>query len=820
MISLFSIAQQATAEATKIVAPAAPAAASGNSGAYITFFIGAFLLGLLFFYVGTANMGRKRLVGTLFAALAAVSAIFAVKYMGLDLGIDLQGGSEFIVRLEPGKDKDDAPIAVTPDSIQQAIGILEKRLNPDASKDLTLIPQEPNRIIIQMPGISEAEIADVRTKIQQVALLELKIVHPENEAKLAEMDQGKLVFGYEKLPFQKAQKDGSTAIVVKTRAELDGKRVSRAYPSFDARGWSVRLEFDNEGSKLFDEVAQANFMQRMAIVVDDEVISAPQLEDKNYGGSAIITGDFKEEEARNLASSLQNPLENPMLIESERSVSAAYGQSSIDQGKWICVAALILTTLFMCFIYRAAGIVAIVGLAINITLLIGAMALFGFTLTMPGIAGIVLTIGMAVDANVLIYERLREEQEAGKSLASALLGAFEKAFSAIFDSNITTLLSAWILYLTASGLVKGFAVTLTMGIISSMVGALIVTRVLFMWLVDSGRLKTLSAVKIIPDKVWDILAVAPKFIIASLVVTAISFATVAIKGKSGFGVDFAGGDMLNVDLKAGAAITEADVSNALKPLNLGGYQYQQRTVVGGNPSISIRSEFDTGTKVQNALDGAFKDRIAGISVERVGPVIGQEVARTSMWAMFWSLIAIFIYLLLRFETAFAIGAIVALFHDVLMVPGLCMLFGQQMSVIHVGALLTIAGYSINDTIVVFDRIRETIQAGKGGSLRGMMNEAICKTLSRTLLTGPTALAPMVILLFMGNPAMKEFAMPMVIGVLLGTYSSIFIASPLVLWYARRTGTALKHQVMEAKLRSDAHEAAARQALNQKLEEGK
>jgi SecD/SecF fusion protein len=174
-------------------------------------------------------------------------------------------------------------------------------------------------------------------------------------------------------------------------------------------------------------------------------------------------------------------------------------------------------------------------------------------------------------------------------------------------------------------------------------------------------------------------------------------------------------------------------------------------------------------------------------------------AKTSLWAMGIAFVAIFGYLMMRFEFAFALGAIVALFHDVLMVPGLCVLFGQELSIIHVGALLTIAGYSINDTIVVFDRIRETIQRGTGGSLREMMNEAICKTLSRTLLTGPTALAPMIVLLFLGNPAMLEFAMPITIGVLLGTYSSIFIASPLVLWYAKKTGTSLKRQVLDAQI---------------------
>ncbi len=819
MIDILTLAQKAAASASAVAHDAVSAAAKeaastgGSTGALLTFLTGATLVGLLFFYIGTLNSNRKRIAGTILALLTAAASMLAIYEIGQKLGIDLQGGSEFVVKLEPSTDKDGKSVPVNPDSIDQAIGILEKRLNPDASKDLRLTPQKPDRIIIQMPGISDSEIAAVRTKIQQVALLELKIVHPQNENKLAEVDAGKLVFGYEKLPYQK--KDGAEKhILVKSRAELDGKRVSRAYPRFDSKGWTVGLEFDSEGSKIFDEVAKANYQQRMAIVVDNEVISAPTLQAQHYGGVAEISGDFKEAEARNLASALQNPLENPMKIESERSVSASYGKSSIDQGKWICVAALVLTTAFMCAIYRTAGLVAIVGLVLNVLLLMGSMALFGFTMTMPGIAGIVLTIGMAVDANVLIYERLREEQAAGRNLVTALLGAFDKAFSAIMDSNITTLISAWILYMTATGLVKSFAVTLTMGIISSLFGALIVTRVCFMWLIDKKYLKKLSAADIVSNRVWDILKVAPKFIILSLIITAISFSVVGIKGSSGFGVDFVGGDLLNVDLKPGQNLSETEVMDAVKPLGLKGVQYQLKTKIGGDPAISVRTAFDTGTKVQSALESKYNDRIAGNSIERVGPDIGAEASRTSLWSLGFSLVAIFVYLVIRFEMAFALGAIVALFHDVLMVPGLCMLFGQQMSVIHVGALLTIAGYSINDTIVVFDRIRETIHEGEGRSIRELMNEAICKTLSRTLLTGPTALAPMVILLFMGNPSMTEFAMPMVIGIVLGTYSSIFIASPLVLWYIEKTGTSLKEQIIEAKQRADAHAAEAEIAKNQ------
>jgi SecD/SecF fusion protein len=293
-----------------------------------------------------------------------------------------------------------------------------------------------------------------------------------------------------------------------------------------------------------------------------------------------------------------------------------------------------------------------------------------------------------------------------------------------------------------------------------------------------------------------------------------------VKGKASLGIDFRGGALVHVELQDGKKISEAEVLAAAKDLKLpdgkdvGSVYAQEKTSQFGQV-WGVRCEFDAGPVVEKAiLSKLGKEAVKGTRVERVGSVIGSEMAKTSLIALVVALLAIFVYLMFRFEFAFALGAIVALFHDVLMVPGLCVLFGQELSVIHVGALLTIAGYSINDTIVVFDRIREVIQSGQKESMRSLMNEAICKTLSRTLLTGPTALAPMVALLFMGNPAMIEFALPIVIGVVLGTYSSIFIASPLVLWYAERSGTSIEQEVLEAHERKQKMEAALRQAETQ------
>ncbi|HYF34933.1 MAG TPA: protein translocase subunit SecD, partial [Prosthecobacter sp.] len=599
----------------------------------LTFLAGAAILLLLLFYVGTSAHASKRWIGTILTLLATLCAIVTVQKMQIKLGIDLQGGSEFVVQLQPGVTDDGSQKEVSADSIQQAIGILERRLNPDGQVDLLLAPQGTDRILIQMPGVKAEDVEAVRQKIQQVAHLEFRIVPPEGKEALAKFEATGLEDPrFTRMPY-KDRTEG--AEMLRKRADVEGKHVKRATPYYDAEGWKVSLEFDSTGAKLFDEVAAVNQGRNLAIIVDGEIISAPRLLTDHYGGRAEISGSsdkpFKEQEVRTLASLLENPLDIPMKILSESAVSASYGQSSIDQGKIVCIGGLILTTLFMVFIYRAAGLVAVVGLVVNLTLLFGAMALFQFTLTMPGIAGIVLTIGMAVDANVLIYERLREEMEAGKTFSAALDAAYDKAFSAIADSNITTLISAVILFIIAGGLVKGFAVTLMIGLVSSMIGALVVTRVIFMWVVDKKILKGFSATRIIPNKVFDILSRAKGFIIASLVITAISFATLAVKGKNSFGIDFRGGALTHIELNPGKNIEDGELEGFLKGLKLPdnkpiGTVYVQRKAVTGATVLSVRSEFDAGPIIKEAVESKYKDAVKGASYERVGSIIGGETA--------------------------------------------------------------------------------------------------------------------------------------------------------------------------------------------------
>ncbi|HCN76846.1 MAG TPA: hypothetical protein DIT13_06585 [Verrucomicrobiales bacterium] len=800
----------------------------------LTFFIGAAILMLLLFYNGTTVHNRRRMLGTVLIVVTSLFAVLSIRNMGIKRGIDLLGGSEFVVQLKPGVDDEGQPKPVASESVQQAIGILQKRLDPEAQTDLLLAPQGEDRILVQMPGVKAEEFDEVRQKIQQVAKLEFRIVHQDSQSKIAEIaaNGGVKEPGWDELKY-KVEKDAQGkelpsrgSELVRNRPDMEGKYVSSAFATFDAEGWKVYLNLDSTGAKLFDEIAAANKGRQMAIIVDGEIISAPVLQTDHFGGTAVISGNFKEQEARVLASLLENPLENPMDILSESAVSATYGEASIRQGIKAGLAGLALVLVFMVFYYRTAGLIAIAGLAVNLLLLFGAMALFQFTLTMPGIAGIALTIGMAVDANVLIYERLREEMAAGKSLAGALESAFEKAFSAIFDSNITTLITAAILFALASGLVKGFAVTLTIGLLTSMFGALIVTRVLFNWFIDKGILTNLKTATIIPHKVFPILNHAPKFIVASLVITAVSFGALFVKGKHSFGIDFRGGALVHLQLAEGKDLSTEELDAFVKTLKIkdeksgaespvGTFYTQKKGSLGEGAMITLRCEFEAGTVIEAGIKGKYPaEVVAGTQVERVGALIGSELAEKSSVALGLAFMFIFIFMAMRFELAFAIGTVVALVHDVMLVPGLCVLLGQEMSVIHVGALLAIAGYSVNDTIIVFDRIREVIKRGGSGGIRDMMNEAISLTLSRTLLTSTTTLFPMIVLLLFGNPAMLEFALPIIIGVFLGTYSSVFIAAPFVLWYARKTGRSLKRQVLEAEeeaRKAQAAIAAAKQA---------
>ena len=759
----------------------------------VTFLSGAALLILFVYYIGTVAQSRKRIVGTALSLLVSVFFIVTFQKMGLKKGIDLQGGSTFVVQLKPGINADGNPKAVSKDSVDQAVTILEKRLNPTGNADLLIQPTGTDRIEIQMPGVKVEDIEDTRKKILQVAKLEFRLVHPQSGSLDSKI-------GYVKL---KSKDDGEKELLVKNRADLDGKYVKQAFATLDAnKGWMIILKFDSEGGKLFGDLTAAHTHERLAVVVDNEVISAPNLNEPIYGASAEISGKFTETSARSLASALENPLENPMVILQEGTVSAAFGEATIKQGMLAGLVGLALTAVFLAIYYRVAGMIALAGLAVSLVSVIGCMALFQFTLTMPGIAGLVLTIAMAVDANVLIYERLREEMREGKTLIAALDAAHDKAFTAIFDAHVTSLLTSLILLELASGMLKGFAITMIIGVFSTLLGALIVTRVALHWFVDPGIITKLSVTELIPHRVYPVMKYGLQFVLFSTFLCLIAIGGVAVKGSHSLGIDYRGGAKISLKLVEGKILTQEEIDGAVKGLTakhgdkdepVGTVYVQSSHLAGGSDMITVRTEEFAGAAVQSKLDKQFKDRIAGTNLDTVGALIGNEMASRSAWAVGLALLGIFGYLYIRYEFSFALGALVSIFHDCIIVLGFSVIFGQELSLVHIGAVLTVAGYSVNDTIIVFDRVREIIRT-RSGTITDLMNEAISMTFSRTLLTSLVTFIPMVVLYLFGGPAMREFSLPIVIGVIVGTYSSVFVAAPIVLWHARRTGVSLHRQL--------------------------
>jgi SecD/SecF fusion protein len=411
--------------------------------------------------------------------------------------------------------------------------------------------------------------------------------------------------------------------------------------------------------------------------------------------------------------------------------------------------------------------------------------MFRFVLTLPGIAGIILTIGLSVDASVLIYERLREEMVLGKSLKVAVQTAYEKAFSSIFDANVTTLITALVLFWQASGPIKGFAISLTFGILASLFTALIVGRNALGWLVDTGRVQKISMLHLISSKNFNFLGKGFLACMCSLALILAGATSFYIRGEKNFGVDFRGGDL--VTLSAPGKIDVGTVRDTLKPIGFADASIQE-SQQGNKSYITIRTPLNTSDKVEKQIMQSLPN--VGFKVERserVGALVGGELAKSSLIALGLGILGILIFVTLRFELSFAVGAIVALLHDVIITVGVFSLLGRELTLTMVGAVLTIAGYSINDTIVVYDRIREGLASGRRGTIEEIMNSSINQTLSRTILTSTVTLIPILCLFLFGGAVLRDFSLAIIVGVVVGTYSSIFIASPIVLWWTRARG---------------------------------
>src|SRR5205809_1446473 len=513
-----------------------------------TFFIGLAMLVLFGWYFATDQGLRKRLLALTLTALLVAFSIVTIwpPEKKIALGLNIKGGTYFLIRLVPS-DK-----TINKGMLEQAVEVIRKRVDYFGASEPIISPVGNDRILVQIPGLDTAKIQEARDQLSRVAKLEFRLVYPDNGERLRDIDTAKAVIPPEyrievyKPPTEGNEKPREERLLVKKKADLGGNRVSGSNAYFGNEGWTVQLKFDSEGAKQFGRITEQYKGHRFAIVLDGVIQSAPVIRDAIYGGDAVITGRFTEQEARGLASVLENPLQTPVKIEEERSVSPTLGMDSIRASILAGLVGLAITLVCVALYYRIPGLIACLALLVNIVLLIGALTMFHFVLTLPGIAGIILTIGLAVDASVLVYERLREELALGKSLKVAIEAAYEKAFSSIFDANITTLITAVILFWRATGPVKGFAISLTLGILASLFTALIVGRNIFEFFVDTGRLKKISMLHLISSQNINFLGKGFLACMCSLALLIAGATSFYFRGEQYFGVDYSVCDLINL----------------------------------------------------------------------------------------------------------------------------------------------------------------------------------------------------------------------------------------------------------------------------------
>jgi SecD/SecF fusion protein len=712
----------------------------------------------------------------------------------IKLGLDLQGGTSFLVEMDMSKLTDTNEVA---GALSQAVEVIRKRVDRFGVAEPIIQPAGGNRILIQLPGLSEDDRNRALTNIQKTAYLEFRLAHERTDELV---QAGEIPPGHELLKRVERTLNGGERleqVIVKKKGEpgLTGSIIKQAIATRGNMGeLEINFELNAEGAERFAKVTSENRGRRLAIVLDGELYSAPNINDPILTGSGRITGNFDVAGARELAGVLENPLKAPLKVIYSNDVDPTLGKASIKSGIAASIWGVVAVAIFMLVYYMLAGLVANVALICNVIILIGVMCAVGTTFTLPGIAGIVLTVGMAVDANVLIYERIREELAKGKSLKGAIAAGYDRAFGTIFDSHITTLISSVILVFMGTASVKGFGVALTIGVAASLFTALVVTRLIFDGMLAKNMIKSLNMLHIIRNPKLDFMKWAKPAFIVSWLVILVGLGWGVKRGSDVFGVEFTGGDTITLGFNQTNIVDQTKLDEAIAQAGVGGVlsTYQKaldtgvktlRLTVRGGEKAADSSAGDLDKRLIEKLRTSFPEaEFKVLSTDKVGPVIGEEIRNTAITAALLAMLGIMVYVAFRYEFSFAVAAVVAIMHDILMTSGIYFLSDRELNSTTVAALLTIIGFSINDTIVIFDRIREDLKLGVRGSFRELMNQALNQTLSRTIITSGTVfLATMSLYIFGGGPV-NDFAFTFLIGIITGTYSSIYIASALVLWW--------------------------------------
>ncbi len=709
-------------------------------------------------------------------------------------GLDLKGGVAATLRIDDAAGGD----FEREQQLEQAIEIMTSRVNGLGVAEPLIRAVPPNGIEIQMPGISTADNPDVLNAIQKPARLEFRLVH-RTEKPIPGVENVPPP-GYEILILERENAQGEIVehpVYVRRIPEATGEIVQQAFPTMSPAGsWEVAFNMTSAGrdvwgemtQRVYDEDQRTGVQQPLAIVLDGKLYSTPVVKEPMWGGRSSISGNFSQREVIELSNVLNNPLQFELRLDELYEIGPSLAHEARDASVYAALLGAGLVILFMIAYYLAAGLVAVISVLTTVFIVVGILASIGATLTLPGIAALVLTIGMAVDANILIFERIREELRAGKSLPNALSAGYEKAFSTIIDANVTTLITAAILIYFGSGPVKGFGVTLSIGIFSTVFCALIFSRALLEILVYGGLVKRMLPFGLLTNTHYDFFKYRrPAFAISWLIVLA-GISALFMKGDKIYGIDFLGGSEIIVEFNQEHRenLSVQSIQQVAEDRDLGEVLPVFTKIIGGEDErlkIQVDSEEGRTQEVLVALQESFPEaelKMVGENV--IGAAVSASIRWNAVLSILIALVGILFYVALRFEVGFGVGAVVATVHDLLMTIGIFVLVDGQFTAPMVAAILMVAGYSINDTIVIFDRIREELDFHPEKSLREVIIYSINQTLSRTLLTSVTTMFAALALWIFGAGVIKDFAFIFLVGIITGTFSSIFIASPVFYWW--------------------------------------
>ncbi|MFC3115899.1 protein translocase subunit SecD [Cellvibrio fontiphilus] len=700
----------------------------------------------------------------------------------LTLGLDLRGGSHLLLEVDTSeltRNKNPAlHDQIVRDAVEQSVEVVRRRLDETGMVEPMITRQGSDSILVQLPGVSDPHhIRELLGTTARMTFHWAANTHSPGHTQLITVEG-----------------EGGERYRLEERVALEGKHISDARLAFnpDSGEPVVNFKLDKDGARRFGDMTQHNVGRALAIVLDNKVITAPVIRSAITGGSGEISGSFTSASANDLALLLRaGALPAPLKVIEERTVGPDLGSDSIAMGVNTGIIGALLVFAFMLGIYGRWGLIACVGLAVNIGLSFGVLSLLGATLTLPGIAGFILSIGMAVDANILINERIREETRRGETAAQALRAGFQRAYSTILDSNVTSLIAISLLFLVGSGPVRGFAVTMAVGLIISMFTAIAFTRLIMEWRVSKlGRAPLKISGLTWLDKVSEntIPFLRARFfgIAASAV---LSLAAIGLFFSPGlhYGIDFSGGTVIEV------SAPETNVSALRNGLSAQGESAVAIQEFGNEGHYLLRLPMQSAEDVASGESvQAIKNAVQAIApqaefprVEMVGPRVSGDFGDATILAIIVAGLGMLGYLWARFESHFALAATLTLALDLTKTIGFFALTGVEFNLTAVAALLALIGYSVNDKVVVFDRIREYLRINPNKPLVQLLNESITSTLTRTTFTSVTTFLALLPMAIAGGSAVSSFSLPMLFGIVIGTSSSIFIAAPILLWLGER-----------------------------------